>query len=1111
MQYIRKQIGIVKMRTLIQARLSGVRSIAARMIVVFSIAAIALPAIGARRVTVAQLEEVVAADEDAHHADLEVARQIGELEMTEQLTGRTLVHFASIHKLGPRTALALQLLSDQSVFLDPPANELPATALPDPAMQQQMLEAARAYSVETWTRLPNFFVTRMTNRFDDAPHVLTKGDWPVRVGLQPVGTSSRQVTFRDGKEVQDPTSESAAENSKSSQELGLHSWGEFGPELTVVLADMAKHQVEFKHWEEIGTQLAAVYEYEVPKEASHYAVSYCCIFNQLVVGRTQFGYSGRNRSAQQVANIPRTELEHTYIETPGYHGTIAIDPATGAVLRITIQAELSHGDPLLLAETMVEYGTVSIGDRQFTCPLRSIAISMEQSWMEGAGNTKTVTVNGVGDDSAWQSPLNKGANAPIRLINETSFVDYHRLGSTARILTDAATAGAQSPPLPNSSGEASPPNSSTSSVSPGAGIVPPNPSADAAATAPPTAESGRAETQTANSAPPSGAIAPTATPPPPAEPAIPEVSMSAATGVPDQPTSAGEPTGEGYSLKVTSRLVDVGLVAYDKKGHPVTDLKAGDLEIYDNGRKQEIRSFGLAASPALAPSQEEPNPSSSTTDGAVPAVREASFANRAPDVSGNSAAPLASESGSTVLVIDESHIAWSDMSNTRAQILKFLGSLAPGERVGLYTMTGLGFHVLTEVTVDHAALIARMQKFMPSAQSLAEAQDEETRNRQHFDEVHNVADLNSVNGNHTDVPDAEQPVDPQLLTMGDNPARASFIILVQVARHLSSIPGPKKLVWVSSDNVLADWQDQSVGIDKSPRETASFALRAQEAMNEAHAAVYPFDVSQLEGGAITADLQHQNVQLTQASSDAESLGGGATASRSTGPGRIDAAMSQDLHPVQGTVRQVAAATGGRVIRRSGDLTAQLNGIVADEHATYMLSFSPQGPADGQYHTISLKLTGRHGLNLSYRTGYFFEKEPSTLKERFQQAVWRPMDVSEIAVTASVAPQGNGANVKVNIAAGDLGLQQQAGRWMDKLDIFFIQRDDAGLHARLEGQTLGLRLKSATYEKLMPTGVPFEHFVGAKQGMASLRVLVVDENSGRMGSVTIPVSAMGGRQ
>jgi hypothetical protein len=87
------------------------------------------------------------------------------------------------------------------------------------------------------------------------------------------------------------------------------------------------------------------------------------------------------------------------------------------------------------------------------------------------------------------------------------------------------------------------------------------------------------------------------------------------------------------------------------------------------------------------------------------------------------------------------------------------------------------------------------------------------------------------------------------------------------------------------------------------------------------------------------------------------------------------------------------------------------------------------------------------------------------------------------------------------------MQEQAGRWMDRLDIFFIQRDDAGLHAQVEGQTLGLRLKSSTYQSLMAAGVPFERFVQLRPGMASLRILVVDENSGRMGSVTIPGPAL----
>jgi hypothetical protein len=60
---------------------------------------------------------------------------------------------------------------------------------------------------------------------------------------------------------------------------------------------------------------------------------------------------------------------------------------------------------------------------------------------------------------------------------------------------------------------------------------------------------------------------------------------------------------------------------------------------------------------------------------------------------------------------------------------------------------------------------------------------------------------------------------------------------------------------------------------------------------------------------------------------------------------------------------------------------------------------------------------------------------------------------------------------------------------------------------VEGQTLGLRLKSSTYQNILPSGVPFERAVALQPGMASLRVLVVDENSGRMGSVTIPSGAM----
>jgi VWFA-related protein len=1067
-----------------------------RLMLLALAAAIALPATASHRVTVAQVEQALAADSSTHRVDAEIARQVSEFEMTERLTAHTLDRFAADFKLGPRTALALQLLSDQSVFLDPPASELPATAFPDEATQQRMLEAARAYSVQTWSQLPNFFVKRQTVRFDDSAQVVHKGDWPVRLGMHPVGTSSRQITFRDGKEVQDPSAQSASTGEALQQELGLRSWGEFGPAVTVVLGDLANRKAEFSHWEQSPTGLAAVFHYQVPREASHYAVAYTYL-NNVVIGRTQFGYAGRDRSAQQVNSIPRTKELQTYRETPGYHGELSIDPATGAILRLTIEAELGSGDPLLRAATVIEYGPVNLGDRKFICPVRSIAVSTEPGSLSGCSGPKP-----MGDISGSVSPASACAASSMQLINETSFQEYHRLGSTMRIVTDEAGTG----------------SAGTRSATPGV----PNPShaTDSDASAAPNPAQPVASSELASNVTPPAAGATVSTPPtlpalpaPPSQPVVPEVTMSASTGLPDQPAdlpaNAPRPQNSDYSLKVVSRLVDVGIVVWDKKGHPIKDLKADEFEVYDNGQKQEIRYFAAYSAEATAP---VPSAASATDSGAsVSAAPEHAFANRAADGGSPSAA-----AGATILLIDESHVAWADLNHARQEMLRFLANLGPGERVGLYSITRTGIRILREITTDHAALSATLKAWMPTAQSVSQAQDEEMRNRQQFDEVHSTADLNSVNGNLVDVPDSQATTDPLLRSMGSNPARESLIQLVTVARHLSAIPGHKNLVWVSSDNVFADWESQAVGIDKSPKMVESFALHAQEAMNEAHVAVYPFDVSQLESAAITADIRTRNVELTPAAQDnatlAASAGGSAGGSASSGgrnmtPGRITAEMQQDTHPVQGPVREVAAATGGRVIRRSADLSGELAGIVEDGHATYMASFAPSGQADDKYHTITVKLTGHRGAALRYRTGYMFQKEPTTLKDRFQQAVWRPMDANEISVAADLSPSGSGANVKIKIAASDLGLEQQAGRWMDKIDIFFIQRDDEGHHAQVEGQTLGLRLKSSTYERLMPAGVPFEHFVEMHPGMASMRVLVVDENSGRMGSITIPAPAL----
>ncbi|MGA2653431.1 MAG: VWA domain-containing protein [Terracidiphilus sp.] len=989
----------------------------------------------ATSVTVDQLEQVLVAQEAAHRTDADIAQQLSGLELTERVSTARLARLKA-DLPGEKAQQALIALADSSVFLDPPATEIPANPRPDAAALRQMLVSVVNYVNTTARQLPNFMATRDTTRFEDRPPQDVLGEVGmttlVYIPLHVVGRANVLVAYRDGHEV---VEKAAAKTKRGElQEEGLFTEGVFGPILSTVVGDALKGRITWGRWEEGAQGAEVVFHFAVPREKSHYLVGFCCISS---------GIRGEGAEAGDW---------HKFAEISAYHGEIAFDPASGAIFRILLEADMPPNEVVSRNGMMVEYGAVDIGGKSYICPLRGVSVLL--------AHTRTL---------APGTPPAEIYNGPAKtFLNDAVFEQYRRFGSETRILAGNEEADSHPPAAvadnaPSTSAEPAPPKATESSAA----------AAAAVAVAAPAA--------------PVIGVAPVA-------PEEPEISVGAVSGEPgsDQADRAAIPAMSqppGYTLKVTTRLVDVSLVADDKKGHPVSGLKAEDVEVYDNGRKQEIKHFN----PVEAVS---PGASGTPMD-----ARELMFSNRTADTAAGSSSTPQTDAGATILLIDESHIAWSDMSHARAQMLKFLATTHPDERIGLYTMTSLGFRVLAEVTTDHAAVSALLCKWMPTAQSASQAQDEETRTRQQFETVRNASDLGSVNGNQLDTPDSLSPVDPQLLTMGSNPARASLIILVGVARRLGAVAGHKNLVWFSSDNVFADSRDQEVRIDKNSNTLDSFALRAQEAMNDAHVAVYPFDVSQLETSAITADIQHRAVELNPTNPQA-----GTIPIDHTG-GRDKAEMLEDIHPIQWPVRQVAEATGGRAIRRAGDLAAALSQIVDDGQATYLLSFSPDQQADGQYHAITVKLnSNQHGLTLHYRTGYLYTKEPATLKDRFQQAVWQPADANELTVTTKVFRMDAGANLKINIAAGGLDVERQPDRWMDTLDVFFIQRDDPGLHAEVEGQTLGLRLKPSTYQQLLSTGIPYEHAIQLKRGVASLRILVVDKNSGRMGSVTIPVSA-----
>ncbi len=358
---------------------------------------------GATRVTIDQLEQLLATVQ--HQRDAKVAEQLTGLELTERASSSRLARWEANFS-GKRARQALVALADQSEFLNLPPADLPGAAPPDLPAQRQILSRTVEYVSNTLVKLPNFFALRTTTHFELATpaqlprqeetsqlYQLNEVKVPHR-SLGPVnsaepkgmrlyfaGTWERVVTYRNGLEVPDTPSGNGRHSHRP--RLGLITKGEFGPILYVVLGDAVHGKVTWGHWEQGANGPLAVFRYEVPKEISRYAI-------------------------ESELNGPP--------EFPAYHGEIAVDPASGTIFRITVEANPAPSDSIAESAILVEYSSVLIGGSVYICPVRGVAISRQPP---SSAN---------GKPQAAPEPL-------PTFLNDISFTQYHVFRAEARIVS----------------------------------------------------------------------------------------------------------------------------------------------------------------------------------------------------------------------------------------------------------------------------------------------------------------------------------------------------------------------------------------------------------------------------------------------------------------------------------------------------------------------------------------------------------------------------------------------------------------------------------------------------------------------------------------------------
>lgn len=352
------------------------------------------PRIPTRRITVLELEQMLEGDSKEH--DGELAEQLAGIELTERLSSPTLAHLES--SLGSKAKAALIGLADQSAFLDPPAADSVAEAAPSAARQQEMIAKTGEYLKNSLSRLPDFYATRTTVEYEQ-PWPKESDPWETALSdqsLRAAVTVKATLRYRKNREEQD-TEKRKGSSAGKLRDLNLI--GVFGPMLNSVLTDATGegNSLTWSRWEKSAPGKVAVFRYDVRGKSPFYGVMDCCL-----KGRVMFR------------------------ATPPYHGQIAIDPETGAVLRLTMESEpgwivepnLHPVQPVLSTSTMIEYASVQIGTGTYIVPQRSVLM---------------VRSRPVLNMNFWGEPFEIYSSYES-IVDDFSYSGYHKFGSMLRIL-----------------------------------------------------------------------------------------------------------------------------------------------------------------------------------------------------------------------------------------------------------------------------------------------------------------------------------------------------------------------------------------------------------------------------------------------------------------------------------------------------------------------------------------------------------------------------------------------------------------------------------------------------------------------------------------------------
>jgi VWFA-related protein len=551
-------------------------------------------------------------------------------------------------------------------------------------------------------------------------------------------------------------------------------------------------------------------------------------------------------------------------------------------------------------------------------------------------------------------------------------------------------------------------------------------------------------------------------------------------------TVSPQAAGQKPTFPAEAEIVTVDVVATDRGGEPVLDLRREDFTVTEDGVAQPLTAFEAVHRPA-------PGPAPAGAPAAAPPVEPRSSSNREP----------ASRLGSHfVVVFDELHLDPAEAVRARKAIADFLETgVSDGDRVALVG-TKEGTRWTARMPEGRATLRQALDRLQPGIVGVTVRDRMSDYEAMRIDRDRDPMVTDVVMRRMLDtgeiLQDTASPGNPAL-SQSDQVqgwrdevlSRAAGVYaraatrneqaLGVVERALEALVaerGRKSLVFASGGMV----QDPRLGIY---RQVVSEARRV-------NAAVYFLDARGLS--AVQTGMSAEIGTRTEF----RDLGSWFTESRERGEGS----------------EALAADTGGFSLRDRNDLGAGLARIGRESRSYYLLGYTPSNrKADGRFRAIEVKVA-RAGVAIRARRGYYApggnDQRPATAEGRdaaIQRALDAPFDLADVplrAIADVFADTGAGkASVRLTVEADVRGFAfvEKGGTSRDTLEfLLVVAREDTGEFSRFDQQfEMGLRPETrARYER---NGFPIVREVPLGPGRYQAKIVVRDHNGGRVGSVT----------